>query len=67
MTNGKTTCSGSYFPWVGEEQQSWTFPISCSDGRTGIGTLRGDRAGGKVRFSDGTEGDFIVGAGASRI
>jgi hypothetical protein len=54
----------NHYPLNNETQ---TFPIVCSDGRTGIGTLRGDRAGGKVRFSDGTEGGFIIGAGASQI
>jgi hypothetical protein len=61
MTNGKTTCSNQ----TGEINV-----LRCSDGRTGIATLNfatADSGGGKVRFSDGTEGDFIIGAGASRI
>jgi hypothetical protein len=73
MTNGKTTCSGSYNPWGGgEHEDTRIFPIACSDGRTGIATLimtgpEVGGGGGKVRFSDGTEADFIIGEGARRI
>ncbi|MGH6851231.1 MAG: hypothetical protein ACREDD_12430 [Methylocella sp.] len=62
VTNGKTTCSGSY------GASGSTFPILCSDGRTGIARFSDPESnGGKVRFSDGTEGDFIFGDGARQI
>ncbi|MGH6856775.1 MAG: hypothetical protein ACRECP_03790 [Methylocella sp.] len=68
VTSGKTTCSGSfYLPGSKEYKTSTTFPILCSDSRTGIATAQFDAGGGKVRFSDGTEGDFIFGEGARRI
>jgi hypothetical protein len=72
MTNGKTTCSGSYeLPRDIKNEDTVIFPLICSDGRTGIATasvgVPGGSGGGKVRFSDGTEGDFIIGDGARQI
>jgi hypothetical protein len=66
LTNGKTTCSGTFDGYIDKDQQSWTYPIACSDGRTGIATDT-TGGGGKVRFSDGTEADLIFGEGAKRI
>jgi hypothetical protein len=46
------------------------FPITCS-GRAAIATVSfgvlGGSGDGKVRFSDGTEADFIIGEGAHGI
>ncbi|MGB6175387.1 MAG: hypothetical protein WBF43_03365 [Methylocella sp.] len=72
MTNGKTTCSGSWeFPRDVKNEGTVIFPLICSDGRTGIATasfgVLGRSGGGKVRFSDGTEADFIIGEGARGI
>jgi len=64
MTNGKTTCSS---------QAGDINVLRCSDGRTGIVTYTycgHDNhicSRGRVRFSDGTEGDFTIGGAASRI
>lgn len=64
MSNGKTTCAN---------QTGDISVLRCSDGRTGIvtytrcgkdGSICG---GGRVRFSDGTEGDFTFGGAASQI
>ncbi|MGB6175386.1 MAG: hypothetical protein WBF43_03360 [Methylocella sp.] len=64
MSNGKTTCSND---------QTHDDVLRCSDGRTGIVTYtycgkdNGICGGGKVRFSDGTEGDFTIGGAANQI
>ncbi|WGJ15775.1 hypothetical protein QEV83_05815 [Methylocapsa sp. D3K7] len=68
VTNGKITCTGSYNAVT--DSKTLTVPILCSDGRTGIATATRDTqfsGGGKVRFSDGSEGNFIYGDAASRI
>jgi len=68
VTNGKITCSGSYNAVT--DSKTLTIPILCTDGRTGIATAVRDTqfsGGGKVRFSDGSEGNFIYGDAASRI
>jgi hypothetical protein len=62
MSNGNTTCSN---------QTGNINVLRCSDGRTGIVTYThcGTNicGGGRVRFSDGTEANFIIGEGASQI
>ncbi len=63
MSNGKTTCSSD---------PGGINVFHCSDGRTGIVTFtnctdKGGCSSGRVRFSDGTEGDFIIGEAARRI
>jgi hypothetical protein len=68
VTNGKITCTGSYNAVT--DSKPLTLPILCSDGRTGIAIATRDAqfsGGGKVRFSDGSEGNFIYGDAASRI
>ncbi len=64
MSNEKTTCASV----PGD-----ITVLRCSDGRTGIVTYNycGEHGqmcgGGKVRFSDGTEGDFTTGGAAGQI
>ena len=56
ITNGRLTC--------------FTVTMRCNDGRTGIALVTHQDAyngGGTVRFSDGTEGTFVFGAGATTI
>ncbi|HEY8006214.1 MAG TPA: hypothetical protein VIE66_05305 [Methylocella sp.] len=65
MTNGKTTCSGATNDPLLQRHGTQTLSIVCSDGRTGIATLRRD--GGDVRFSDGTAANYIIGEAANRI
>lgn len=68
VTDGKLTCAGSYDPF--NTSPTITVPVVCNDGRTGIAISTRDTArsgGGKVRFSDGTEADFIFGEAANRI
>lgn len=65
MTDSKLTCSGSYKPL--NRWKQITVDVVCSDDRKGIATvMRSTRAsgGGKVLFSDGSEGTFIFGEAA---
>lgn len=68
VSNGPNTCQGRYSP--GTAGQTVTFPVSCSNGLTGIGTavyqdaLRG---GGDIVMQDGTRWRFIFGRGALNI
>ena len=66
--NGRLTCSGIY-PLVGDAKIV-TVTLRCNDGRTGIALVTHQDAfdgGGTVRFSDGTEGTFVFGDGATTI
>lgn len=68
VANGKTTYTGAFNVafLITEKVHSTAFPIHYSDGRTGIATAQQD-GHGNVRFSDGTEADFIFGQGANQI
>ncbi len=61
-TNGSTTCRGRYS--LGTEANSVTFPVSCTNGMTGIGTATYSSAvegGGTVVMQDGSQWKFIFG------
>src|SRR4051812_28559574 len=55
------TCVGDWNPW--EQSDTIAVPVLCSDGRKGILTVTRTESrrsgGGRIRLSDGTEGDFI--------
>ena len=65
VSNGANTCRGRYAPAT--ENQMVTFPVSCTNGLTGIGkaTYEGPRAGGgQIVMQDGTRWQFIFGTRA---
>ncbi|MCW4114727.1 hypothetical protein NPA31_007095 [Aurantimonas sp. MSK8Z-1] len=63
----ETTCSGSYDAL--SSSPTISMPVLCSDGRKGIVIATRDPSGvsgsGRVRLTDGTEGDFIFGQAAA--
>ena len=68
VTNGGNTCRGQYTP--GTAGQVVTFPVSCANGLTGIGTATYQTAlqgGGEIVMQDGTRWQFIFGRGALQV
>lgn len=68
VANGQNSCTGRYAP-IGEAQQV-TFPVSCSNGLTGIGTAIYESprsGGGEIVMQDGTKWRFIFGRGALSV
>jgi hypothetical protein len=67
VTDGKLTCAGSYNSL--DMSPTITMAVLCDDGRKGIITAsrNGDglNGAGRVRLTDGTEGDFIFGSQAA--
>lgn len=64
-SNGQTNCTGRFAPTP--EAVQVTFPVSCSNGLTGIGTatFENPRAGGgEIVMRDGSRWKFIFGQGA---
>ncbi|UWR21674.1 hypothetical protein [Sulfitobacter sp. S190] len=64
-TNGSTSCQGRYSP--GQDSGMVTFPVSCSNGMTGIGKATYDSprsGGGEITMRDGSRWKFIFGQGA---
>lgn len=67
-TNGKSVCVGQYQQH--NDVKSVSFPITCNNGLTGIGTAHFSDArngSGYVTMSDGSRWQFIFGKGATRI
>jgi len=67
-TNGKTSCQGRYRP--ASESRMVTFPVTCSNGMTGIGkaTYETPRAGGgEIVMKDGSRWKFIFGRAALAV
>jgi len=75
--DSSVSCRGSY-DMRAAFRAEYSFPISCSDGRTGRVIARRDAqpadqhgvdwpVRGKIQFSDGSIGMFNLGAGASSI
>ena len=65
VSNGGNACRGRYQP--GTAGSTVTFPVSCSNGLTGIGTATYQSAlqgGGQIVMQDGTRWQFIFGRGA---
>lgn len=68
VSNGPNTCQGRYSP--GTVGETVTFPVSCSNGLTGIGTARyqsGLQGGGDILMQDGTRWRFIFGRTALNL
>ncbi|MCF2906592.1 hypothetical protein L0666_16480 [Octadecabacter sp. CECT 8868] len=68
VTNGGNTCRGQYLP--GTSNSTVTFPVSCTNGLTGIGTATYHTAvqgGGEIVMQDGTRWQFIFGRSALNI
>ena len=67
VTDGKLTCAGSYNSL--DQNVIITMPVQCNDGRKGIITATRNSDGlngaGRVRFTDGSEADFIFGPQAA--
>jgi hypothetical protein len=67
-TNGPTSCQGRYRP--GSQTGTVTFPVTCSNGLTGVGTAAYETpraGGGEIVMSDGTRWKFIFGRGALAV
>jgi hypothetical protein len=67
-SNGANFCQGRYAPQSPGETS--TFPVTCSNGLSGIGTAvfeNGDSGGGTITMEDGTRWQFIFGRGALRV
>lgn len=65
VTNGPNTCQGRFQP--GTTGTVATFPVSCTNGLSGIGTATYQDAlmgGGEIIMQDGTRWQFIFGRGA---
>lgn len=68
VSGGNNTCRGQYSP--GAAGQVVTFPVSCTNGLTGIGTATYRSAldgGGEIVMQDGTRWQFIFGRSALSI
>lgn len=67
VTDGKLTCGGSYNSL--DMSPTISVPVLCNDGRKGIlmATRNGDglSGAGHVKFTDGTDADFIFGSAAA--
>jgi len=65
VTNGGNSCSGRYTP--ASETRMVTFPVTCSNGLSGVGTATYETpraGGGEIVMEDGTRWKFIFGRGA---
>ena len=66
--NGASFCQGRYLPRSAGETS--TFPVTCSNGLSGVGTARfedGRSGGGFITMEDGTQWQFIFGRGALSV
>ncbi len=67
-TNGKAVCVGQYK--THQDISTVSFPVSCNNGLSGIGTAffeSATRGSGFVTMSDGSRWQFLFGNGATRI
>lgn len=67
-TNGTVTCRGRY--GLTAEPKVVTFPVSCDNGLTGVGTAHYStptEGGGTVTMQDGSEWKFIFGRRALEV
>ena len=67
-SNGANFCQGRYLPRSAGETS--TFPVTCSNGLSGVGTARfedGRSGGGFITMEDGTQWQFIFGRGALSV
>lgn len=64
-TDGRTSCQGRYRP--GSQSGSVTFPVTCTNGMSGIGTATYETpraGGGEIVMKDGSRWKFIFGRAA---
>lgn len=67
-SNGTTTCQGRYRP--ASETKMVTFPVTCSNGLTGVGTATYETprsGGGEIVMKDGSRWKFIFGRAALAV
>ncbi|QUJ76898.1 hypothetical protein KDD17_02225 [Sulfitobacter albidus] len=67
-TNGKTSCQGRYSP--ASESRQVTFPVSCTNGLSGVGTATYETpraGGGEIVMQDGSRWKFIFGRAALAV
>lgn len=67
-SNGTTSCQGHYRP--ASEARTVTFPVTCSNGLTGVGTATYETpraGGGDIAMQDGTRWKFIFGRAALAV
>ncbi|MCX7567212.1 hypothetical protein OS189_12745 [Sulfitobacter sp. F26169L] len=67
-TNGNTSCQGHYRP--ASQSKTITFPVTCSNGLTGVGTATYETpraGGGDILMSDGKRWKFIFGRAALAV
>ncbi|WP_298870900.1 hypothetical protein [uncultured Bradyrhizobium sp.] len=69
VSDGKLSCAGTYS--IGNPSTTITIPVLCNDGRKGLVTATreygGMSGGGRFTLNDGSTGDFVFGAAASRL
>lgn len=68
VTNGANGCRGQFTPSALETPV--TFPVTCTNGLTGVGTATFQDArsgGGTITMQDGTRWQFIFGRGALQV
>ncbi len=68
VSNGTNTCRGQFQP--GTAGVVVNFPVSCTNGLTGIGTAtyrNRIEGGGTITMQDGTNWQFVFGRAALRI
>jgi len=68
VVGGNNTCRGQFTPT--SAGGSVTFPVSCSNGLTGIGSATytsGIEGGGHITMQDGTRWQFIFGRRALQV
>ncbi len=66
--NGSNSCRGRYSP--ASEAKQVTFPVTCSNGLSGIGTAIYDSprsGGGEIVMQDGSRWRFIFGRAALQL
>ena len=67
-TDGANTCSGQFTP--GNTTRTVTFPVTCTNGLSGIGQASyqsGQAGGGEITMQDGSRWRFIFGQGALAV
>lgn len=67
-TNGTTSCQGRYRP--ASQSRTITFPVTCSNGLSGVGTATYETpraGGGEIVMKDGSRWKFIFGRAALAV
>ena len=66
VSSGNLSCAGN---WGGSISTTYTIPVLCNDGRSGVlsGTRGGGGGRGEFTLNDGVTGHFVYGPGALKI